>query len=239
MAGRTLACGLLCAALVASSTGCCVDRFNCNYGGCTQPDYACWDPCGLYAARECLTYWLLAPLTFFQPLFCGGGCGEVYYGPWVNDPPDCCDPCDPCGNWAGPGDSPQPRTLYGGPWSWHGRYASRRFGPGYCASCRRPAAAGYHGVALQEGEVIPDGPKAAAGPPEVPTRSALQPTPAAAPPITTTSAIRPYGSARYGPAGARAVRGWPFWRLWPSMYRVRPPYPGPSYAHQQVGYQAR
>ena len=33
---------------------------------------------------------------------CGGGCGEVYIHPWINDPPDCCDPCDCHGNWTGP-----------------------------------------------------------------------------------------------------------------------------------------
>ena len=34
---------------------------------------------------------------------CGKGCGEVYWGEWVSDPPDCCDPCDPCyGCYTGP-----------------------------------------------------------------------------------------------------------------------------------------
>ena len=35
-------------------------------------------------------------------LTCGSGCGEIYWGPWLNDPPDDCDPCDDCGNWVGP-----------------------------------------------------------------------------------------------------------------------------------------
>jgi hypothetical protein len=30
------------------------------------------------------------------------GCGEVYYGQWVSDPPACNDPCDNCGNFTGP-----------------------------------------------------------------------------------------------------------------------------------------
>jgi|GEM_PF-954312 len=30
---------------------------------------------------------------------CGRGCGEVYWGEWVSDPPDCCDPCNSCGDW--------------------------------------------------------------------------------------------------------------------------------------------
>jgi hypothetical protein len=34
---------------------------------------------------------------------CGKGCGEIYYGEWYSDPPDCCDPCDQCfGQWTGP-----------------------------------------------------------------------------------------------------------------------------------------
>lgn len=37
---------------------------------------------------------------------CGGcgqcdGCGELYIDPWINHPPDCCDPCDSCGNYTG------------------------------------------------------------------------------------------------------------------------------------------
>lgn len=32
------------------------------------------------------------------------GCGEVYYGEWLSDPPDCCDPCDRChGQFTGQG----------------------------------------------------------------------------------------------------------------------------------------
>lgn len=36
---------------------------------------------------------------------CGKGCGEVYWGEWISDPPDCCDPCDQCyGVYTGPND---------------------------------------------------------------------------------------------------------------------------------------
>jgi hypothetical protein len=31
------------------------------------------------------------------------GCGEIYWGEWLSDPPDCCDPCDACGNFTGAG----------------------------------------------------------------------------------------------------------------------------------------
>jgi len=34
---------------------------------------------------------------------CGKGCGEIYWGEWISDPPDCCDPCDQCyGCYTGP-----------------------------------------------------------------------------------------------------------------------------------------
>jgi hypothetical protein len=37
--------------------------------------------------------------------WCSGGCGEVYLGEWLYDPPDCCDPCDDCyGMYVGPRD---------------------------------------------------------------------------------------------------------------------------------------
>lgn len=39
----------------------------------------------------------------FRPLACGSGCcGEVYWGEWISDPPDCADPCDNCGTYVGP-----------------------------------------------------------------------------------------------------------------------------------------
>ena len=31
------------------------------------------------------------------------GCGDVYWGEWISDPPDCCDPCDQCGGFSGSG----------------------------------------------------------------------------------------------------------------------------------------
>jgi hypothetical protein len=36
-------------------------------------------------------------------LTCGSGCGEVYWGEWINHPPDYCDSCDHQGNWTGGG----------------------------------------------------------------------------------------------------------------------------------------
>jgi hypothetical protein len=31
------------------------------------------------------------------------GCGDIYYGEWISDPPDCCDPCHKCGGFSGSG----------------------------------------------------------------------------------------------------------------------------------------
>ena len=69
-------------------------------------------------------------------LTCGSGCGEVYWGEWMSDPPDACDPCDDCGTWTG--------SCACGPVCWnpfHGlrnlwgyRYASAGYDVG-CATC--------------------------------------------------------------------------------------------------------
>ena len=66
----------------------CGEQNECGPAGCQS----CAGPteCGILPAmRRCLT--------------CGKGCGEVYLGEWISDPPDCCDPCDKCfGQWTGP-----------------------------------------------------------------------------------------------------------------------------------------
>jgi hypothetical protein len=48
---------------------------------------------------------------FFNMLTCGAGCGDIYWGEWINDPPDDCDPCDDCGNWIGPQSCCPPKGL--------------------------------------------------------------------------------------------------------------------------------
>ena len=106
---------LLVSSLVAS--GCCCFPGNCGphghgYGGeccfcwpkpivwngsCNEcgpgPCESCADCCG-----ECgIIPFLRRAKT------CGMGCGEIYVGEWISDPPDCCDPCDQCyGCWTGP-----------------------------------------------------------------------------------------------------------------------------------------
>lgn len=65
-----------------------------------------WDPvlgscsdCGV-CGGDCQGH---TPATYLKSkLTCGSGCGEIYWGEWLSDPPDDCDPCDDCGNWVGP-----------------------------------------------------------------------------------------------------------------------------------------
>ncbi len=67
----------------AACDGCGVAE--CDTGGCGAT------PCQNACLSDCTTNMLTR----------GSGCGEVYWGPWVNDPPACCDPCDNYGNWTG------------------------------------------------------------------------------------------------------------------------------------------
>ncbi|TWT86463.1 hypothetical protein [Neorhodopirellula pilleata] len=71
----------LSAAMMLLSVGCC--------GPMWQPG-GCGSACGTTACGTCDDG-------------CGncGGCGELYIDPWINHPPDCCDPCDCCGNYNG------------------------------------------------------------------------------------------------------------------------------------------
>src|SRR5262245_49886415 len=96
--------------LAAGSSGCCC--FSCHGGPCGEccfylPKPIVWDgscndcgphgrPCNDCCGNCGLLPWLIWGKT------CGKGCGEIYWGEWVSDPPDCCDPCDQCtGCWTG------------------------------------------------------------------------------------------------------------------------------------------
>jgi hypothetical protein len=49
--------------------------------------------------------------------WCADGCGEIYVGEWVSDPPDCCDPCDDYfGCYTGPNDCCCQKCY--DPWLW-------------------------------------------------------------------------------------------------------------------------
>jgi hypothetical protein len=78
-------------------------------------------------------------------LTCGSGCGEVYWGEWINHPPKYCDPCDHHGNWvgAGPCGAQCWHPFQGLRNLWGYRYASVGYELGYgelgydtgCSSC--------------------------------------------------------------------------------------------------------
>jgi hypothetical protein len=65
----------------------------------------------------------------------GSGCGDIYWGPEINDPPASCDPCNRCKDWTG-GASCDPicNPLSGLGHLWGYRYASDCPDAGFDAS---------------------------------------------------------------------------------------------------------
>src|SRR5262245_51961750 len=101
------------ASSLAAAGGCCCVQGNCGPQGvqccclclpkpivwdgtcneCAHGCESCADCCGDCGILSCL----------WRKKTCGMGCGEIYIGEWISDPPDCCDPCDQCsGCWTGP-----------------------------------------------------------------------------------------------------------------------------------------
>lgn len=64
---------------------CCAGEFPGSCGGCASGG------CGGISG-------LALPLLSTK-LACGSGCGGIYWGEWISDPPACCDPCNDCGCW--------------------------------------------------------------------------------------------------------------------------------------------
>ena len=61
--------------------------------------------CGPCGPRFCGPLSLIFALLS-GPTWCGDGCGEIYWGDFHGDPPDCCDPCDCHGNYTGVNTGP-------------------------------------------------------------------------------------------------------------------------------------
>ena len=197
MSRQSLALLLAITTLVVAN-GCCINRYGCGgyyRGGCSE--YSENECCGSSCCEatpyrhcgrgSCLSL-LAAP---FRPLVglmkCGTGCGEVYWGEWTSDPPDCCDPCDSCGNWVGDGCClPRLQKLF-----WGRRYrcgsgyegqscgcdscgGSVPHGPGCgCDSCSR----GGPGIASRPGPTMTvESPRYGSISPDPPTESVLRPT---------------------------------------------------------------
>ncbi len=106
-------------------------------------------------------------------LTCASGCGELYWGEWISDPPDRCDPCDNWGNWTGPTGCCEPTCLEKVAAGWHSLFGGhggkgkggcsscggKGGGKGGCARCGGVAAESYYddGVLIEEteGEMVP------------------------------------------------------------------------------------
>lgn len=115
MTARLLAALVVCS--LAAGAGCCCYQTcgdPCGGPGCktccfSLPKPIVWNgacnECGpgpCESCADCPSDCGIVPLLL-RSRTCGKGCGEVYWGEWVSDPPDCCDPCDPChGCWTGP-----------------------------------------------------------------------------------------------------------------------------------------
>lgn len=84
-------------------------------------------------------------------LTCASGCGQVYWGPWLSDPPDECDPCDDCGNWVGERCCP-PKLRHRLVAGLHGARHCDMCGGKGCASCGKGSFGKGHG-----GEIIGEG----------------------------------------------------------------------------------
>src|SRR5687768_12421304 len=113
-----------CAALAAA--GCCCPQTHCGHMGtqeilapasCEPPCNSCGEGCSscndgcdsCAPCDSCIHCGINGPCPkqsggrgLFDYLFCGGGCGEIYVHPWINEPCEPCDPCDCHANWIGP-----------------------------------------------------------------------------------------------------------------------------------------
>lgn len=91
------------------SLDCGVVHEPCGCDTCTVVEPPC-DGCDGYGCDSCLHAQGPLEHLFSHSAGCRG-CGEVYWGPWISDPPDRFDPCDCSGQWIGKGG---PAHWYGG-----------------------------------------------------------------------------------------------------------------------------
>ncbi len=120
-------------------SGCCGDTWDPILGG--GQCGVCGGGCQGHTPAQHLKYLMT----------CASGCGEIYWGEWISDPPAPCDPCDDWGHWTGPHDC--------GPTCWEHLASGLR---GYRAGCGKgkgkagvPAAAPYVEQVIEGGEEIP------------------------------------------------------------------------------------
>ena len=151
-------CGIAAPACGCDSCGpsCGCDTFS---GGCASfCGDGCIDGCASYGSWNCGESCCPRGPAMGTPfqwlrynLGCGGGCGDMYWGEWISDPPDCCDPCDNHGNWTGCQSCVRNdffsglRGIFGYrycPSSCGGGCGDTCYGGGGCTSCGGPG--GYH-----------------------------------------------------------------------------------------------
>src|SRR6187455_826331 len=95
--------------LAASAGYCCTQTCGdpCGKPGCTTCCFSlpkpivwngCCNDCGPGPCESCCDCPQQCGILpwFYRNRICGKGCGDLYVGEWVSDPPDCCDPCDQC-----------------------------------------------------------------------------------------------------------------------------------------------
>ena len=151
---RTVFGGLLAAAMVMSN-GCAVMHPSaCDVG-------MMGGGCGIDSCGSCATCPPAGPGCghvlghLNSALTCGSGCGEVYWGEWINHPPKYCDPCDNNGNWTGAGacGASSWRPFQGLRNLWGYRYASAGYESG-CSSCSTgaPSSMGYESMEYESME---------------------------------------------------------------------------------------
>lgn len=69
-----------------------------GHAGGWDPVFGSCDTCGT-CGGTCEGH---TPASYLgHHLRCTSGCGEIYWGPWHDTPPDRCDPCDDCGEFVG------------------------------------------------------------------------------------------------------------------------------------------
>ena len=101
---------------------------------------SCWDPvlgscdaCGV-CGGDCQGHTPAQHLK--HTLSCSSGCGEIYWGDWINHPPNDCDPCDDWGNWIGPVDCAGPSCWESLASGWCNLFGYRTTGgKGGCQAC--------------------------------------------------------------------------------------------------------
>jgi hypothetical protein len=184
------AASLVVLALAGGLTGCHVIETpyvsDCHHAG--------WDPvfgsCGTCGTCGGICEGHTPASYIGHQLMCAGGCGEIYWGPWLSDPPDACDPCDDCGNWVGERCCPPKLRhhllagLFGGYHNdWHG--GKGKIGKG--------------GDVIYEGELIHERTE----PPTGQIEEVLPPTPD---PIRPAASLRDEPAAGRSPFRIRSVR---------------------------------